>query len=287
MPIMDGYQATHILRHHTPFVEMAKDIPIVAMTASAIQGDKEKCHKAGMDDYLSKPVKGKTLEKMLCRWAVQQRAGQVRVPRHSVDEDHDGSDCNEALRYDFVDPQGDEISPGTRPAPVHPLADNAIPSTSSGTPKPALATLIRPSLLARTPSHHLTLPGTESEGDRIASRNAAEEKATSLRDDKLIVAAGGSDEGAIPQVRQMPGQALTEANVEKLEQQADATTPARKSRLAYADTDRDSIQAVGPDTPSRDNFGPDSLESEGTPQRPKIGRRWQDSGLTIRPASDD
>ena len=53
MPILDGYKATQRIRRqrHVPKL-MA--VPIVAMTASAIQGDKEKCMKAGMDDYLSK-----------------------------------------------------------------------------------------------------------------------------------------------------------------------------------------------------------------------------------------
>lgn len=41
------------------------------MTASAIQGDKEKCQRAGMDDYLAKPVRGKVLENMLVKWAVE------------------------------------------------------------------------------------------------------------------------------------------------------------------------------------------------------------------------
>jgi CheY-like chemotaxis protein len=43
-------------------------VPIVAMTASAIKGDKEKCREAGMDDYLAKPVRGGMLEKMLVKW---------------------------------------------------------------------------------------------------------------------------------------------------------------------------------------------------------------------------
>jgi CheY-like chemotaxis protein len=50
-----------------------KDIPVVAMTASAIQGDREKCHDAGMDDYLAKPVDRKSLEEMLVKWAGRSR----------------------------------------------------------------------------------------------------------------------------------------------------------------------------------------------------------------------
>lgn len=59
MPVLDGYNATHVLRHHEPYrsIEKICKIPIVAMTASAIQGDREKCERAGMDDYLAKPVK--------------------------------------------------------------------------------------------------------------------------------------------------------------------------------------------------------------------------------------
>ncbi|KAL2063854.1 hypothetical protein VTL71DRAFT_4348 [Oculimacula yallundae] len=50
-----------------------RDIPVIAMTASAIQGDKEKCHDAGMDDYLAKPVEKAKLEEMLVKWAGRKR----------------------------------------------------------------------------------------------------------------------------------------------------------------------------------------------------------------------
>jgi len=73
MPLIDGYKCTHILRHHNPYKIYVSEIPIVAMTASAIQGDKEKCKRAGMDDYLSKPVKSKMLERMLIRWSTKRR----------------------------------------------------------------------------------------------------------------------------------------------------------------------------------------------------------------------
>lgn len=92
MPIIDGYRATHLIRHHEPYARAASKIPIVAMTASAIQGDREKCERAGMDDYLSKPVKGRVLEKMLVRWAVKGRSF-VSTPADSI---YDSSECAEA-----------------------------------------------------------------------------------------------------------------------------------------------------------------------------------------------
>lgn len=51
MPIRDGYSATHAIRTEAPWKDRpeVRSVPIVAMTASAIQGDKEKCNAAGMD----------------------------------------------------------------------------------------------------------------------------------------------------------------------------------------------------------------------------------------------
>jgi CheY-like chemotaxis protein len=93
MPIIDGYRCTHLLRHHVPYKSYVWDVPIVAMTASAIQGDREKCTRAGMDDYLAKPVKSKILEKMLVRWCA---AGRRSLPRPPSSE-RAGSECAEEL----------------------------------------------------------------------------------------------------------------------------------------------------------------------------------------------
>ncbi|PWW73294.1 hypothetical protein C7212DRAFT_218172 [Tuber magnatum] len=74
MPELDGYSATKIIRSGKLYSypctpnRHANDVPIVAMTASAIRGDREKCQEAGMDDYLAKPVRSATLEKMLLKW---------------------------------------------------------------------------------------------------------------------------------------------------------------------------------------------------------------------------
>ena len=66
MPIMDGYEATQFIRNKG-ILAKGRDIPIpiVAMTANAMDGDMEKCLEAGMDDYLSKPVDIKALKRKL------------------------------------------------------------------------------------------------------------------------------------------------------------------------------------------------------------------------------
>ncbi|TPX07877.1 uncharacterized protein E0L32_010452 [Thyridium curvatum] len=63
MPVLDGYEATKLLRQDP--IEAVRDILVIAMTASAIQGDREKCLAAGMNDYLAKPVKSDVLKKKL------------------------------------------------------------------------------------------------------------------------------------------------------------------------------------------------------------------------------
>ena len=67
MPVLDGYDATRRWRAHEAARGAAR-LPIVAMTANAMAGDRERCLQAGMDDYLSKPINRETLQAVLARW---------------------------------------------------------------------------------------------------------------------------------------------------------------------------------------------------------------------------
>jgi CheY-like chemotaxis protein len=82
MPELDGYEATRAIRAweaSTAALQGAPRIPIVAMTANAMQGDREKCLAAGMDDYLSKPIKREVLSAALQRWLDAKRPVEAQT----------------------------------------------------------------------------------------------------------------------------------------------------------------------------------------------------------------
>lgn len=78
MPVKDGYSATRDWRQYEAAHGLPR-LPIIAMTANAMVGDRQKCIDAGMDDYLSKPVDRSQLEDMLRRWL--QRGAAARRER--------------------------------------------------------------------------------------------------------------------------------------------------------------------------------------------------------------
>ena len=203
MPVLDGYATCHRLRHHLPYtsIENIHAIPIVAMTASAIQGDKEKCIRAGMDDYLAKPVIGKTLEKMLVKWALARRDPPLReaLGTGSADDDNNCAEAEHICSKASM-PRGSMPAPGNNQT-AHAVAD------CNG------------------------LPGAECEGDRGMQRVEAEEKANSSRDYKLLVASEAdllshlsTGPAKTPSVRLDPPLAkLTEENMGLLDREHDET----------------------------------------------------------------
>ncbi|KAL9136325.1 MAG: hypothetical protein Q9175_002470 [Cornicularia normoerica] len=154
MPVLDGYRATHLIRYHSPYSGIAsiRTLPIVAMTASAIQGDKEKCTQAGMDDYLAKPVRGKTLEDMLLKWAVEgKRTSRLREVFRTPHIDND-SICAASSSNSISEPLVSESS-----------EHDETPGLSKG-------------------------PKAMESGKRKMQRLGSEEQAIILRDEKLLAA---------------------------------------------------------------------------------------------------
>jgi hypothetical protein len=220
MPVIDGYRATHILRHHVPFRGYASNVPIVAMTASAIQGDREKCMKAGMDDYLAKPVKSNTLEKMLGRWT---KLGRSTLGQDGTDVSI--SDCSE-LGADCISSDIPSVDQGFK-AMVDNIGNDldgsgAIGLTDGGARQAddeqrrvvSGGSLLTPKPLTRNASHELntfpfgslsTTPMTQLDSNELASQ---------LRDDKLIDAAGATPSPLPTALTE--GDSLTEENVGKL-----------------------------------------------------------------------
>ena len=78
MPEMDGYQATQEIRK---LEKGRRHTPIIAMTANAMRGDREKCLESGMDDYISKPLKRETLVTILLKWLPS-----VSIPEESAQQ---------------------------------------------------------------------------------------------------------------------------------------------------------------------------------------------------------
>jgi len=78
MPRMDGYEAVRRIRNLERGCD--KHLPVIALTANAMPGDEERCLEAGMDDYLSKPIRVQPLEELLRRWLAERSTSGQRIP---------------------------------------------------------------------------------------------------------------------------------------------------------------------------------------------------------------
>jgi CheY-like chemotaxis protein len=67
MPVMDGYEATRAIREWERTTGGTR-VPIIAMTANALSGDRARCLEAGMDDHVAKPFRRETVGVALAKW---------------------------------------------------------------------------------------------------------------------------------------------------------------------------------------------------------------------------
>ncbi len=103
MPVLDGYQATKRIRSEQTGISNSA-IPIIAMTANAMTGDKKKCLDAGMDDYLSKPVDPEKVIHMLEKWLPNKTVVDVESTTLAGEavNTHDDTD-NQIVIFDYED----------------------------------------------------------------------------------------------------------------------------------------------------------------------------------------
>src|SRR5262249_22977944 len=84
MPVLDGYAATRALRRRPEF----RDLPVIAMTADAMVGDREKALAAGMNDHIAKPIKFEVMFATLARWVRTPVPGGLDGQVHDAGDGH-------------------------------------------------------------------------------------------------------------------------------------------------------------------------------------------------------
>jgi CheY-like chemotaxis protein len=87
MPNMDGFQCTRLIRNSQ---SMNRDVPIIALTADAMNEARQKCIESGMNDYLTKPITLERLEKMLWQWLPSNNA----APLLSISDQETGANSD-------------------------------------------------------------------------------------------------------------------------------------------------------------------------------------------------
>lgn len=130
---MDGYNATRLIRQDP--IEEVRKILVIAMTASAIQGDREKCLAAGMNDYLAKPVRSDVLKKKLDTYTQPPISPRDRkLSEASIISQPSGSTAPPVLGVNENNGNGGVVSPDTG---SHSVRDSpALPSPLSNSPTP-------------------------------------------------------------------------------------------------------------------------------------------------------
>jgi two-component system sensor histidine kinase/response regulator len=154
MPEMDGFAATRAIRAGAAPATQTH-MPIIALTANAMQGDREQCLAAGMDDYLSKPFTLEQLHAALARWQPQQGASQR--PRAGVSHPTAAAEV-----------QAEQAPPCERALDPQVLHD-----LWTTTDDPAMFETILCAYLSEAPTLLTTLQQAVAAGDTFAMQGAA------------------------------------------------------------------------------------------------------------------
>ena len=120
MPNMDGYEAVQRWRRIESRQAVARRVPVIALTANAMAGDRERCLEAGYDDHVGKPFSHDDMQKMLARWLPRQSAcAQALAPggtQRAVSATPIGWRNTASARRRMASPPRSRSPPGRRPA---------------------------------------------------------------------------------------------------------------------------------------------------------------------------
>lgn len=130
MPVLDGYNATREIRKHSD--PIVRDVLVIAMTASAIRGDKEKCLEAGMNNYMAKPVRAHVLKQMLEGYLNQAPKSIPNLQQEANKMSQEVLGSSAMLPKDKQDhketPQEDGTTPDVTPTPTRAPTSTALPT---------------------------------------------------------------------------------------------------------------------------------------------------------------
>ncbi|MBL8812734.1 MAG: response regulator [Planctomycetaceae bacterium] len=116
MPVVDGYEATRMLRQAGCVSRVGERIPIIALTANALAGDRERCLEVGMDDFVTKPIQFSALYETLRQYIKLPKPGQTADDATSHFDHHDDEDSSDTVTSKKEDAQNLEIRQKDDPA---------------------------------------------------------------------------------------------------------------------------------------------------------------------------
>jgi len=177
MPEMDGFEATsEIRRMEAP----GNRIPIIAVTASAMQSDRDRCLSSGMDDHVSKPLRPSDLRRVLERWTPARRNNPAGIQSAAVsDREPDSLVQKQTDEHAPLELKGTALFTGLEPEQLRPLLESFIEDASQEIE--SLASRLRGGSLEGASEHTHSLMGSTATIGALPLQRACRELHASIK----------------------------------------------------------------------------------------------------------